>query len=82
MYYEFLGYNFDIPTRLIKEGNVLFNHKLNTFYLRLYGIRYIKDHSGSERGNLLPPLHGLLFPNSSKGSFRYTIIAFAVDKNP
>ena len=28
----------------------------------------VKDHSDSERGNLLPP-HGLLFPNSSKGSF-------------
>ena len=28
----------------------------------------VKDHSDSERGNLLPP-HGLLFPISSKGSF-------------
>ena len=29
-----------------KEGNVLFNDALNTFYLRLYGIRYmVKDHS-------------------------------------
>ena len=26
------------------------------------------DHSDSERGNLLPPLHGLLYPNSSKDS--------------
>ena len=24
---------------LIREGNVLFNDALNTFYLRLYGIR-------------------------------------------
>ena len=33
-----------------KEGNVLFNDALNTFYLRLYGIRYmVKDHSDSER---------------------------------
>ena len=40
-----------------KEGNVLFNDSLNTFYLRLY----------SERGNPLPP-HGLLFPISSQGS--------------
>ena len=24
-----------------KEGNVLFNDALNTFYLRLYGVRYI-----------------------------------------
>ena len=28
----------------------------------------VKDHSDSERGNILP-LNGLLFPNSSKGSF-------------
>ena len=56
-----------------KEGNVLFNDALNTFYLRLYGIRHmVKDHSDSERGNLLPP-HGLLFPINSKGSFICTI---------
>ena len=29
----------------------------------------VKDHSDSERGNPLLPLHGLLFPISSKGSF-------------
>ena len=53
-----------------KEGNVLFNDALNTFYLRLYGVRHmIKDHSDSERGNPLPPLYGILFPISSKGSF-------------
>ena len=52
-----------------KEGNVLFNDTLNTFYLRLYGVRHmVKDHSVSERGIPLPP-HGLLFPISSKGSF-------------
>ena len=33
-----------------KEGNVLFNDTLNTFYLRLYGIRYfVEDHSIGER---------------------------------
>ena len=49
-----------------EEGNVLFNDALNTFYLRLYGVRYmVKDHSDSERGNLLPI--------SSKGSFICTI---------
>ena len=38
-----------------KEGNVLFNDALNTFYLRLYGVRHmVKDHSDSERGNPLP----------------------------
>ena len=52
-----------------KEENVLFNDALNIFYLRLYGIRHmVKDHSDSERGNLLLP-HGLLFPINSKGSF-------------
>ena len=58
--------------RLI-EGNVLFNDALNTFYLLLYGIRHmVKDHSGSERGNPLPP-HGLVFPISSKCSLICTI---------
>ena len=43
------------------------------FYLRLYGVGHmVKDHSDSERGNLLPP-HGLFFPISSKGSFICTI---------
>ena len=33
----------------MKEGNVLFNDALNTFYLRLYGVRHmVKDHSDSE----------------------------------
>ena len=33
-----------------KEGNVLFNDALNTFYLRLYGITHmVKDHSDRER---------------------------------
>ena len=32
----------------------------------------VKDHSDSEKGNLLPP-HGLLFPINSKGSFICTI---------
>ena len=51
----------------MKEGNVLFNDTLNTFYLRLYGVRYmIKDHSDSDRGNPLRP-HRLLSPISSKG---------------
>ena len=44
-----------------KEGTVLFNDALNTFYLRLYGVRHmVKDHSDSERRNPLPP-HRLLF---------------------
>ena len=45
-----------------KEGNVLFNNALNTFYLQLSGATHmVKDHSDSESG--------LLFPISSKGSF-------------
>ena len=33
-----------------KEGNVLFNDTLNTFYLRLYGVGHmVKDHSDRER---------------------------------
>ena len=52
-----------------KEGNVLFNYALNTFYLQLYGVRHmVKDHSDSEKGNPLLP-HRLLFPINSKGSF-------------
>ena len=32
-----------------KEGNVLFNDALNTFYLRLYGVMdIVKDHSDSK----------------------------------
>ena len=56
-----------------KEGNVLFNDTLNTFYLRLYGVKHmVKDHSDSEKGNPLPP-HRLLFPIHSKSSFICTI---------
>ena len=33
-----------------KEGNVLFNDALNTFYLQLYGVGHmVKDHSDSKR---------------------------------
>ena len=63
-----------LPREGRKEGSVLFNDALNTFYLRLYGVRHImvKDHSDNERGNQLLP-HGLLFPINSKGSFICTI---------
>ena len=51
------------------QRNVLFNDALNTFYLRLYGVRHmVKDHSDNERGNPLPP-DGLLFSINVKGSF-------------
>ena len=58
---------------LTKERNVVFNNTLNTFYLWLYGIRHmVKDHSDSDKGNLLPP-HRLLLLINSKGSFISTI---------
>ena len=58
---------------LRREGIVLFNDALNTFYLRLYGVRHmVKDHSDSEKGNPLPP-DMLLLSINSKGSFICTI---------
>ena len=54
----------------MRERNVLFNDALNTFYLRLYGVRHmVKDHSDSEKGNPLPPLLSI----NIKGSFICTI---------
>ena len=46
----------------MKEGRKCFNNDaLNTFYLRLYGVRHmVKYHTDSERGNPLPP-YGLHF---------------------
>ena len=56
-----------------RERNVLFNDALNTFYLRLYGVRHmVKDHSDSEKGNPLQP-HRLLLSINSKGYFICTI---------
>ena len=50
------------------EGSVLFNDALNTFYLRLYGVRHmVKNHSNSERGNPLPNMG--YSPISRKVSF-------------
>ena len=58
----------------MKEGRVLFNDALNSFYyLRLYGVSHmVKDHINREKENPLSP-HRLLFPISSKGSFICTI---------
>ena len=51
-----------------RERNVLFSDALNTFYLRLYGVRHmVKDHSDSEKGK------PLLLSINSKGSFICTI---------
>ena len=51
----------------------LINDALNTFFLRLYGVRHMdKDYSDSEKVNPLPP-HRLLLSINSKGSFICTI---------
>ena len=53
----------------LKEGNVLFNNTLKTFYLQLYGVRHmVKDHTDNKRKTPLLP-HRLLLPINSKGSF-------------
>ena len=44
----------DTPSQMVcferKEGNVLFNEALNTFYLRLYGVGHmVNNHSHCER---------------------------------
>ena len=63
----------NISLVFVRERNVLFNDTLNTFYLKLYGVRHmVKDNSGSEKGNLLSP-HRLLLLINSKGSFICTI---------
>ena len=71
-FYNLGGFDLVAPERE-REKNVLFNDALNTFYLRLYGVRHmVKDHSDNEKGNPLPP-HRLLFQFNSKGSFICTI---------
>ena len=66
---HFGGQPFSFSEKKGRERNVLFNDALNTFYLRLYGVRHmVKDHSDSEKGNPLPP-HRLLLSINSKGSF-------------
>ena len=63
----------DGDARTITVNNVLFNDALNTFYLRLYGVRHmVKNHSDSERGNPLPSnrheyiFHGLCCTNGNE----------------
>ena len=59
-YDETVGIKFVDQLMFRREWNVLFNDALNTFYLRLYGVRHmVKDHSDSEKGNPLLP-HRLL----------------------
>ena len=62
-----------LPLEGRKEMFYLTTHSTHFLNLQLYGVRHVvKDHSDSEKGNLLPP-HRLLFLISSKGSFIYTI---------
>ena len=53
--------NENIDTTTGKEGNVLFNEALNTFYVRFLWRWTFGKRSLSEKRNPLPPLHGLLF---------------------
>ena len=57
-------------TLIRKEGNVYLMMHSTHLILRLYGVGHIvKDHSVSEKGNPLPPVHGLLFLINRKSSF-------------
>ena len=59
---------------LLTEGMFYLMMHSTHFILQLYGVGHmLKDHSDSERGNAFPQLYGLLFPVSSKGSFKCTI---------
>ena len=59
------------PIGSMKKENVYL--MMHSIHLWLYGIRnMVKDHSDSERGNMLP-LHRQLFPMCSKDSFICTI---------
>ena len=52
-----------------RTGHVLFNDALNTFYLRLYGVRHmVKDHSDSEKGNRLTARVLLYAPSHRQNS--------------
>ena len=68
-----ITYKYSTKQFSLVKWDRIFNDTLNTFYLWLYGVKHVvKDHSDSERGNLLSP-HGLLFPINSNGSFICTI---------
>ena len=61
----------------ISSFNLEFVFLFNLNDALLYDVGHnimIKNHSYSKRGNLLPTLHGLLFPISNKASFICTIL--------
>ena len=55
-----------------KEGNVLFNDALNSFYLRLYGVRYMVKHHSAREETCCHHM-GYSFWSGSKGYFICTI---------
>ena len=64
----FIGRSFLVLFGLFeRKGNSLFNDALNTFYLRLYGVRHmVKDHSDSEREETRCSLMGYSFRLAAK----------------
>ena len=71
----------------MKEGNVLFNDVLNTFYLQIYiilDIIMVKDHTDSERENPLLPngysfrlaTRDLLYAQSHRLDSTYHILCY------
>ena len=62
-----------------KEGNVLFNDTSNTFYLPLYGVRYmVKDHSDSERGNPLQDVFSIFPTVDSREELQPITLVFII----
>ena len=56
-----------VTNKLNYYESASFNDTLNVFYLRIYGVGHNNGKGPlSEKGNLLPPLHGLLFSINSK----------------
>ena len=52
----------------LEEKHIILHPPLTFYIIRLYSVGHMaKDHFDNQRGNPLPPLHGLLFSISSKG---------------
>ena len=52
---------------MMNEIFYLTTHSAHSVYGYVASDIMVKDYSDNERGNPLPPLHGLFFPISSKG---------------
>ena len=76
--FSFLGYDSKESSSLglkMKDRKCFYLTTHSTHFIYGYmasDIILVKDHSDSEKGNLLPP-HRLLFSINSKGSFKCTI---------